>query len=447
MIPHTLRPLVHSRSVLVSLGLALLFFLAAAAAKPATTQIGPKDRQAIVERILTTLDDIYVFPEISHKMGERLRRQLKSGAYDKFGGLPAFSEQLTQDLREVSHDLHLGLMAMEKPLTKESPEEFQAGLAHVRRENFCFREVKILPGNVGYLKLDCLAPTEFAGPTAIAAMGFLAGSDAVIFDLRENSGGQSGMSQLLASYLLPPEPTQLSSLYVRKGDRTEQSWTQAWVPGSRLTEALVYVLTSPDTFSAAEGFTYDLKTLKRATIVGETTGGAAHAARLLGVEGYPLAISVPFGRAVNPVTGTNWEGTGVAPDVAVPAAQALTVAHSRALAAIAGKATDPEVKATTTLLHQILEGRLHPVIVPAGELAAMVGTYGPRRVTLEGGVLLYQRDDQPRQRLLPIGNDQFLVGDFNDRLMRFERDSKGKIVSMLGVAVGREEQRTERSAE
>jgi hypothetical protein len=123
------------------------------------------------------------------------------------------------------------------------------------------------------------------------------------------------------------------------------------------------------------------------------------------------------------------------------------VAHSRAIAAIAGKAIDPEVKATTTLLHQILEGRLHPVMVPAGELAAMVGTYGPRRVTLEGGVLLYQWEDQPRQLLLPIGNDQFLVGDLNDRLMRFERGSNGKIVRMVGVAVGREELRAERSAE
>jgi hypothetical protein len=441
MIPSALRPL-------VSLVPVLPFFLAfAAQAQPAHTPIGAKDRQAIVDRVLATLDDSYVFPDISHKMGERLRQQLKNGAYDKFVELPAFADQLTQDLRDVSHDLHLGLMAMEKPLTKESPEEFQAGLAHVRRENFCFREVKLLPGNVGYLKLDCLAPTEFAGPTAIAAMGFLAGSDAVIFDLRENSGGQPHMSQLLASYLLPPEPTQLSSLYVRRGDRTEQSWTQAWVPGTRLTEVPIYVLTSPDTFSAAEGFAYDLKTLKRATIVGETTGGAAHAARLQGIEGYSLAISVPFGRSINPVTGTNWEGAGVAPDVAVPAAQALTVAHSRALAAIAGKSIDPEVKATATLVHQILEGRLHPVIVPAGELAAMVGTYGPRRVTLEGGVLLYQRDDQPRQLLLPIGNDQFLVGDLNDRLMRFERGSNGKIVRMVGVAVGREELRAERSAE
>ncbi|HEV7509595.1 MAG TPA: S41 family peptidase [Thermoanaerobaculia bacterium] len=435
---------------LVSLMLALPFFFAVAAqaAQPATTQIGPKDRQAIVDKIAGMLDDSYVFPEIARKMGERLRQQLKSGAYDKFGELPAFADQITQDLREVSHDLHLGVMAVDRSWAKEpSHEELQAQLAHMRRENFCFREMKLLPGNVGYLKLDCFAPTEFAGPTASAALGFLAGSDAVIIDLRESGGGSPHMSQLLASYLLPAKPTQLSSLYVRKGDRTEQLWTQEWVPGPRLSEAPVYVLTSPDTFSAAEGFAYDLKALKRATIVGEATGGGAHSARVLDVEGYPLGISVPYGRAVNPVTGTNWEGTGVAPDVAVPAAQALTMAHSKALAAIAAKTTDAEVKATATLVHQILEGRLHPVIVPAGELAAMVGTYGPRRVTLEGGVLLYQRDDQPRQLLLPIGNDQFLAGDFNDRLMRFERGSNGKIVRMIGVAVGREELRAERSAE
>ncbi len=423
----------------------LLAFAMQTATPPMPPTIGARDRQAIVAEIGGALDETYVFPETARKMGDRLRQQLGSGAYDRLDSLPAFAEQLTADLQGVSHDLHLqvALQPPEPEGQEASTKERMAWLA--RRENYCFREVKRLPGNVGYLKLDCLAPANLAGSTAVAAMGFLAGSDALIFDLRANGGGYPSLAQLLISYLLPAEPTQLSSTYVRQGDRTQQSWTQAWVPGPRLTDIPVYVLTSSDTFSAAEGFAYDLKALKRATIVGEITGGAAHSARIVQLKGYPLAIALPYGREINPITGGNWEGTGVTPDVAVPAAEALAAANSQALAVIAEKITDPEVKATLILLHRIVEGRRHPVILPASDLAAFVGTYGPRHVTLENGVLLYQRGDGPKNRLLAIGNDQFLVGDFDDRLMRFERDANGKIVRVVGVTVDGE-QPTERSA-
>ncbi|HMC50921.1 MAG TPA: S41 family peptidase [Solirubrobacterales bacterium] len=418
------------------ISLLLLAFAAQAAAAPiALTTIGAKDRQAIVDEVIGALDDAYVFPETAHKMGERLRQQLGSGAYDRLTTLPALAAQLTEDLRGVSHDPHLEVTWAPAEGQRPSPEELQARMAaHLRRENYWFREVKLLPGNVGYLKLDGFAPADLAGSTAVAAMGFLAGSEALIVDLRENDGGSASMVQLLLSYLLPGKPTHFSSFYVRKGDRTDQLWTQAWVPGPRLTGTPVYVLTGPHTFSAAEGFAYSLKSLKRATIVGEATRGGAHPVDRVPIQGYPLVVSLPFGRSVNPVTGSNWEGTGVAPDVAVPAAEALAVAHSRALATIAEKATDPEVKATAALLHQVLEGRRNPVTLPAGDLAAFVGAYGPVQVTLEGGALHYQLGTGPRTRLLPIGNDKFLAADSDDLLLRFERDASGKVVRVIGVS-------------
>jgi retinol-binding protein 3 len=168
------------------------------------------------------------------------------------------------------------------------------------------------------------------------------------------------------------------------------------------------------------------------------------------VEGYPVLVALPYGRPVNPVTGGNWEGTGVAPDVAAPAAEALSVAHSRALAAIAKKASDPEVKAAAELVRQIVDGRRNPVMLPAKDLAAFVGTYGayaPRHVTLEDGILYYQRGPEPKLRLLPLGNDRFLVGDLDDRLMRFERDPSGKVVRVVGVFTHGPEEPTERSSE
>ncbi|HEY6414403.1 MAG TPA: S41 family peptidase [Edaphobacter sp.] len=159
-------------------------------------------------------------------------------------------------------------------------------------------------------------------------MNFLAHTDAVIFDLRENGGGDPKMVSLIATYLFD-QPEHLNDLYERKTDTTTQYWTQPFVPGTKLGDKPVYVLTSNRTFSGAEEFTYDLKNLKRATIVGETTGGGAHPVRGVRVDDH-FVVGVPFARAVNPVSKTNWEGTGVEPDVSVKAADALTTAQKLA---------------------------------------------------------------------------------------------------------------------
>lgn len=427
-----------------ALALALVFaFGTSADTPPAVTA---KDRAAILDDILRALNETYVFPETAKKMEELVRRQAKSGAYDGLSDLETFTQKLTEDLRRVSHDLHLGVRwAPPQPPgaggQPPTPEERRARFAaFVKRDNACFRKVELLTGNVGYVKLDCFMNAQLGGSTAVAAMAFLSGADALIFDLRDNGGGSPSMIQLLTSYLLGgEETTHLNSFYVRKGDRTEQYWTQAWVPGARLTEVPVFVLVSGGTFSAAEEFTYNLKNLKRATIVGETTGGGAHPVDEYRMESYPVVMSLPFGRAVNPITGTNWEGTGVAPDVAVPAAEALTAAHSRALGAIAERATDPEIKKSAEFARVMLEGRAQAVTLSAASLSAFVGVYGPRQVSLEEGALWYQRGTGRKHRLTPLAGDRFLVGDLNDFMLRFERQGE-RVVRLVGLyADGHEE--------
>ena len=161
-------------------------------------------------------------------------------------------------------------------------------------------------------------------------MSFLASSDALIVDVRRNGGGSPETVAFLSSYLFGDEPVHLNSLYWRDGDRTEEYWTERSLPGARTPTKPVYVLTSGRTFSAAEEFTYNLQCLGRATIVGQRTGGGAHPGGTVPVES-GFAVWVPMGRAVNPITGTNWEGTGVEPDVEVPLEASLPVAHMMAI--------------------------------------------------------------------------------------------------------------------
>ncbi|MEA2603424.1 MAG: hypothetical protein QOF89_4416 [Acidobacteriota bacterium] len=436
------KPLRHR---LIVFALAAALAVPALAAPPSPPTVNAQGRAAIIDDIAAALNETYVFPETAKKMEEIMRRQLKSGAYDSLGTMDAFTQKLTEDLRSVSHDLHLGVVWDPEPPAGgtggPTPAEREARFAaQMRRDNYCFRKVEHLAGNVGYLKLDCFAQAELAGGAAVAAMGFLAGSDALIFDLRDNGGGSPSMIQLLTSYLMSGEPTHLNSFYIRKGDKTEQYWTQAWVPGTRMTDVPVFVLTSGRTFSAAEEFTYNLKNLKRATLVGETTGGGAHPVDLYRVKGYPVAMRLPFGRAINPISGTNWEGTGVEPDVKVPVSEALEVAHARALAAVAEKTTDPEQKASLDFARGVLEDRRKPTTLSAAELQAFAGAYGPRTISLEDGALWYQRGKGRKLRLQPVGQDRFLVGDLDDFRLRFERDASGSIVRLVGLYIdGNEE--------
>ena len=198
----------------------------------------------------------------------------------------------------------------------------------MKHNNCAFRKLEVLPGNIGYVKFDGFMPADVCAPTVVAAMSFVAHTDAVILDLRENGGGDPAMVTFIASFLFD-KPTHLNDLYNRKEDSTQQFWTLSYVPGERLAKQPVFVLTSKRTFSGAEEFAYDLKNQKRATIVGETTGGGAHP-----VGGHPVAdyfmVGVPFAKAINPVSKTDWEGTGVEPDVKVSAADALTSAEKLA---------------------------------------------------------------------------------------------------------------------
>ena len=289
-----------------------------------------------------------------------------------------------------------------------------------------------LPGNVGYLELHNFHDAKWAGETAVAAMNFLANCDAVIIDLRKNGGGSPSMIQLISSYFFE-EPVHLNSFYIRDKDETKQFWSHAHVDGPRMTDVDLYVLTSGLTFSAAEEFTYNMKNLERATIVGETTGGGAHPVRFVRFADLKVGMSLPFGRAINPVTGTNWEGTGIEPDMAVPEGEALETAHLDAMTKLAERVTDEERKRNLEWAIVMVNARINPVSIAAETKQKYAGTYGPRSVVCEGEDLYYQREGRPRFKMTPISEDTFMLDGIDYFRLKVETDDAGEPTAVVGI--------------
>ncbi len=305
--------------------------LALCLAAPVSPDLSAEDKSKAIDQIVQHLRAEYVFPDVAETMSKAITDRRAAGAYDAIRDAEAFAKQVTEDLQGISHDKHLRVRTEgQKPSADPKRPPFPRTEEDFRRRNFGFEKVELLPGNIGYLDLRMFAPPDLAGDTAAAAMSFLANADALVIDLRKNGGGSPDMVQLVCSYLFSPEPVHLNDLYFRPADETRQFWTQASLPGRRFVEKEIYVLTSSGTFSGAEEFAYDLKAQKRATIVGETTGGGAHPGGNVPV-GSGLTLFVPSGRAINPVTKTDWEGTGVEPDVKVSADLALATAQKLAL--------------------------------------------------------------------------------------------------------------------
>lgn len=292
-------------------------------------EIDAKTRDRVLEQSISRLQQSYIFPDVAKRMGEALRSHQKHHAYEALKDGDVFAERLTKDLRDVSHDKHLrvAFSPARFPDDLMGPEP-QRPSAAPRPVDCLFDKVEMLPGNVGYVKFHGFVAPADCGPTAEAAMTFLGNSEALIFDLRDNGGGDPAMVALICSYLFAG-PTHLNDLFERATNTTRQSWTVPYVSGKRLPTVPVYVLTSSRTFSGAEEFSYDLQTLKRATIVGETTGGGAHLVRPERVDDR-FVLVVPFARAINPITKADWEGTGVQPDVQVTAGDALMAAQKLA---------------------------------------------------------------------------------------------------------------------
>jgi hypothetical protein len=320
----------------------------------------------IVAKALALLRENYVFPELAGQVAAAVEARLAAGEYDNLDEI-TLTDLLTSHLQEASGDKHLGVRLGGGPAPgggpvpgggpgrpaggpgegrpggdrqrRDEPADHEARRLKMRQigrlDNFGIHRVERLDGNIGYLDLRRVPMPENAGPAIAAAIELVCGTYALIIDLRRNGGGVPDGVALWCSYLLPEEPVHLNDIFHADTGETRQFWSLPYLPGSRYLDRPVYVLISSRTFSGGEDLCYTLQALGRAELIGETTGGGAHPTRPFPISP-AVHIAIPFARSINPVTGTNWQGTGVVPDTAVPAEQAYRAAYAKALRHVAG---------------------------------------------------------------------------------------------------------------
>lgn len=290
-------------------------------------------RREIAEGFAKRVESTYVLADAGKQIAAAIREHIRRGDYDAIATAAEFTERLVRDARAVRNDGHLRVAisretipADHNPDRPPTPEEKAEAFQEYRKINFGLAEAKLLEGNVGYLDVTLFPPLELAKPTYDAAMAFLAHTDALIIDARRHHGGDPATVAYLVSWFVP-EGSLINETYTRENGNVTQ-YRAGKLPGSRYTKK-VWVLTSKETFSGGEELAYDLQAFKRATLVGEVTGGGAHPTRPYRINDRFFAM-VPYRQSINPITKTNWEGVGVKPDVAMPAADALKFAHDAA---------------------------------------------------------------------------------------------------------------------
>ena len=320
----------------------------------ADTPIDARTKAAVVESLAVKMQRFYVFPEKANEVAKALRKRLATKEYDRITSSREFADSLLAHMQAVTHDLHTRVHYRAEPFPKQRDngpppaEEIERALEEERRRNYGFERVQRLAGNVGYLDLRSFSGFPEAVPTAIAAMNFLGNTDALIVDLRRNGGGDPAMIQMLLTWFIEPgDRLHINDFFERQDNRTVQFYTVPYVPGPRLFGKPLYVLIGPRTGSAAEEFAYDVQTHELGTLYGATTAGAANPGGMFPLSDH-LAAFIATGRAINPVTKTNWEGIGVKPDHDVPPGDALREAHVAALNQLMGAAKDEDHKAYLT---------------------------------------------------------------------------------------------------
>jgi retinol-binding protein 3 len=404
----------------------------------AQTQLRKSFVDSTVTKIGSLLIDYYIIKEKGEVANKMLKNNLKKKIYYSLTG-GELANKLVEDLQTIMNDKHLMIkfyptgdaaidyIAHEKSKNEDyKPSEIS--LKKARFQNYGFKEVSILDMNIGYLKFDGFFDIRNPETTkaAAAAMELISNSNGLIIDLSENSGGDSATLQFLISYFFQVEPaTHYNTFHFRDGkDNYIEERTLPYLPSQRFPKMPLYVLISENTFSAGEAMAYSLQQLNRATIVGKTTGGGAHAADFKLINNY-FDMSLPMARAINPITNTNWEGVGVKPDVEIEIEKSKSYAHAELIKILLKQETDEILLARYKWKLEELEAHLNAFTIDEISLNKYIGLFdGDRKVYSENGKLKYQRGNGKIATLTPLNQFSFKSDTFSDVRIQFDFDGE-----------------------
>ncbi|UCC18475.1 MAG: S41 family peptidase [Promethearchaeota archaeon] len=391
----------------------------------------------IIQELSKKIEAYYIFPEKGEEISQFLLNKLEKSKFYGIIDPVKLARIITNDLVDVSNDLHFYLEynpSMAQTLKEEEKEDkngidddyldFKLGLKFEQYKNYYIIKAERLPGNIGYIKLDDFPPSEFAGETIIGAFQFLANSNAFIFDIRNNGGGYPSMVSLIISHLIEPTSKLLTSIYDRKSNKHYQNWTVPYIPGRRFPNNPVYVLTSRRTASGAEEFAYVLKMLERGTIVGETTRGAANP-----VDIFPIlnkfVIWLPIGTPTNPISNDNWEGKGVSPNYEVPQEKALEKAHMLAFDEILKNLDDKEIQRMVQFELEYCKAMYNPINVDLEILKDWEGKYDRYLIIIIDNIAYLERANL-RHEIITKDNNIFFTNETTK--FWFEEEDNEKIL-------------------
>ncbi|HVX27619.1 MAG TPA: S41 family peptidase [Parafilimonas sp.] len=405
----------------------------------AQNQLTGSTKTEVINNLCQSLLDNYVFEDTAIDMKNSLLKNLANGLYDSITNPQEFAQRLTTDVRNVYDDKHLSIIFDPKMLENladtsklKQEEQRKENRVAYAQENFGFKKVEILNSNIGYMYFNRFYGfNEDSKERVNTVFSFLKYANALIIDVRNNGGGSPDMDKYISSFLLQPK-TQLSSFYERRNDSTELNYT--YQPDIPVSFALkpIYILVNRLTFSAAETFAYDLQHLHRATIIGETTGGGAHAVQSTNISNGFFGL-IPYARAINPVTKTNWEATGVKPDVnALPdnAVDAATLMYyDYEIANLKDSNKIKKIQWARTML----DAKIHPYEIDTTILKNYTGKFGDEIFSYNAGAL-YVKGKKSRgspSRLIPLSQTSFKQMDIDYYKFEFVKNAKGEISGVV----------------
>ncbi len=406
--------------------------------------LGQTEKKQIVDSAAKLFESYYVYPDIGSRIAKTIRDKYNNNQYDQILNPHHFSRALTEDMKLVNEDKHISIkfdpILIERYSSNQengddSYNEFNDQLSQFN--SHYFEQVSILEGNIGYIRFKEFSDGAGVSETIASLMNFLRDTEAVIFDVRKNRGGSGYTVQLLISYFTRTS-TLLNKFYERPNESIRQVWSFPLMNKYNMTEKEVIILVGPKTFSAAEGFAYTMKNLNRATVIGQATGGAAHTVDYYALNENFYAI-VPTGKGINPITETNWEGTGVKPNIIIESDKALDTARLILIKnAMNNYQQDDFRQKVFNWEVNWLETILNPIALTRKQLKMFVGQYGDANIKINLDKLMFNKSSIETE-IIYAGNNQFVLLGNSSSTLEFIVEDNNAMALQITYSSGNSE--------